>query len=153
MEACCKNFSSDHGCSSESCDYELRQCFPCVYRPFKFFIVDRLPFIKWLRRYTPKCFISDLIAGLTVALMLVPQALAYATIAGLPLRVCLRGEIPIERMNVCARARVLCTCEHDIMVVYSYSMDSILHLWDVSCTPSSVPVRTCPLVRQPSSPC
>ncbi|KAL5484099.1 hypothetical protein EMCRGX_G020545 [Ephydatia muelleri] len=55
-------------------------------RDYKFFIVDRLPFIKWLRRYTPKCFISDLIAGLTVALMLVPQALAYATIAGLPLR-------------------------------------------------------------------
>ena len=86
MEVCCKNFSSEHGCSSESCDYELRQCFPCVYRPFKFFIVDRFPFIKWLRRYTPKCLILDCIAGLTVALMLVPQALAYATVAGLPLR-------------------------------------------------------------------
>ena len=30
---------------------------------------------------------SDLIAGLTVGLMVVPQALAYASIAGLPLEV------------------------------------------------------------------
>ena len=100
MEVCCKNFSSEHGCSSESCDYELRQCFPCVYRPFKFFIVDRFPFIKWLRRYTPKCLILDCIAGLTVALMLVPQALAYATVAGLPLRVRLYVEKFHSRMTV-----------------------------------------------------
>lgn len=127
MEACCKNFSSDHGCSSESCDYELRQCFPCVYRPFKFFIVDRLPFIKWLRRYTPKCFISDLIAGLTVALMLVPQALAYATIAGLPLRVCLRGEIPIERMNV--RARVCCVPVSMILWSFTHTVWTLFFIY------------------------
>ena len=107
MKACCKIFSSDNGCSYESCDYELKQCFPCVYRPFQFFIADRFPFFKWLRKYTPKCFVSDFIAGLTVALM---QALAYATIAGLTLRVRVLGEVPFE-LFACVRACVrVCAC-------------------------------------------
>jgi sodium-independent sulfate anion transporter 11 len=43
----------------------------------------RLPFIKWARCYTRKDFISDLIAGITVGLTVVPQSMAYAAIAGL----------------------------------------------------------------------
>lgn len=43
----------------------------------------RLPVIGWIRRYTKKDFISDMIAGVTVGLTVVPQSMAYAAIAGL----------------------------------------------------------------------
>ncbi|MEN3027875.1 MAG: sulfate permease [Aquificaceae bacterium] len=43
-----------------------------------------LPFLRWFRNYEGKTFSSDLIAGLTVAVVLVPQSMAYALIAGLP---------------------------------------------------------------------
>lgn len=66
--------------------YEAKTCFPCVLDPKDYFI-RKVPFIKWLRRYSPSKFLSDVIAGMTVGLMVVPQALAYAKIAGLPLEV------------------------------------------------------------------
>ena len=43
---------------------------------------DRFPIVKWLPKYNTKTLISDIIAGLTVGLMVVPQSLAYAKIAG-----------------------------------------------------------------------
>ena len=67
--------------------YELEENFPCCYKPLEYFILDRFPFLKWLRKYRPRTLVSDIIAGLTVGLMVVPQALAYASIAGLPLEV------------------------------------------------------------------
>ena len=70
--------------------YELVECFPCVFRPLGYFLVDRLPVVRWLCRYNPRTFLSDAIAGVTVGLMVVPQALAYARIAGLPLEVSAR---------------------------------------------------------------
>ena len=42
-----------------------------------------LPFRRWLP-YSRSLFRSDFIAGLTVALVLVPQSMAYAQLAGLP---------------------------------------------------------------------
>lgn len=42
------------------------------------------PFISWMRSYTKELAIADFIAGLTVAVVLVPQAMAYALLAGLP---------------------------------------------------------------------
>lgn len=47
------------------------------------FIKERVPVLKWGPQYDSKKCISDLIAGFTVALTVMPQALAYATIAGL----------------------------------------------------------------------
>lgn len=45
-----------------------------------------LPITEWLPKY-PKAFLSgDLAAGLTVGIMLVPQGMAYALIAGLPVQ-------------------------------------------------------------------
>ncbi|MFA7400466.1 MAG: SulP family inorganic anion transporter, partial [Sideroxydans sp.] len=42
-----------------------------------------LPFMSWwpLRGHTVR---ADLIAGITVALVLIPQSMAYAQLAGLP---------------------------------------------------------------------
>ena len=42
------------------------------------------PFIGWMRTYKRKYLRGDLIAGLTVAVILIPQGMAYAMLAGLP---------------------------------------------------------------------
>ena len=42
------------------------------------------PFLEWFKDYTKQDFRADLIAGVTVALVLIPQSMAYAQLAGLP---------------------------------------------------------------------
>jgi len=42
------------------------------------------PFLRWIKGYTVTALRVDLIAGLTVALVLIPQSMAYAQLAGLP---------------------------------------------------------------------
>jgi sulfate permease, SulP family len=51
----------------------------CNVRPSRL-----LPFLEWLPGYRASYFKGDLFAGLTVALVLVPQSMAYAQLAGLP---------------------------------------------------------------------
>jgi SulP family sulfate permease len=46
--------------------------------------LKRLPFLQWPRP-TPRLMQSEALAGLTVGLMLVPQGIAYALLAGMPL--------------------------------------------------------------------
>jgi MFS superfamily sulfate permease-like transporter len=43
-----------------------------------------LPFTQWFKGYRPEHLRIDLISGLTVALVLIPQSMAYAQLAGLP---------------------------------------------------------------------
>ncbi|MGM0653769.1 MAG: SulP family inorganic anion transporter [Thermodesulfobacteriota bacterium] len=43
-----------------------------------------LPFIEWFKDYSLAKFKIDFVAGLTVALVLIPQSMAYAQLAGLP---------------------------------------------------------------------
>ncbi len=47
-------------------------------------LADAVPAIRWLPDYDRSWWRSDLAAGLTVGAMLVPQAMAYALLAGLP---------------------------------------------------------------------
>ena len=42
------------------------------------------PFLQWLGTYDKTNFSKDLVAGLTVGVVLIPQGMAYAMIAGLP---------------------------------------------------------------------
>src|SRR5512143_2864244 len=42
------------------------------------------PFLEWLKSYNVGKLRDDAIAGLTVALVLIPQSMAYAQLAGLP---------------------------------------------------------------------
>lgn len=42
------------------------------------------PFLQWLTNYNKTNFTKDLVAGLTVGIILIPQGMAYAMIAGLP---------------------------------------------------------------------
>jgi high affinity sulfate transporter 1 len=46
-----------------------------------------VPSIAWLRQYPREWLRPDLTAGLTAAAVVIPKAMAYATIAGLPLQV------------------------------------------------------------------
>ena len=46
-----------------------------------------LPFADWLFSYQKEWLQPDLIAGLTTAAVVIPKAMAYATIAGLPVQV------------------------------------------------------------------
>nr|EAQ71607.1 hypothetical protein MGCH7_ch7g1014 [Pyricularia oryzae 70-15] len=48
------------------------------------YLLDKAPIIGWLPKYNPRWLINDAIAGLTLGLMLIPQGLAYAKIAEIP---------------------------------------------------------------------
>ncbi|RJR25512.1 MAG: STAS domain-containing protein [Desulfobacteraceae bacterium] len=48
-------------------------------------MLDKIfPFLGWFRNYSAEAFRADALAGLTVALVLIPQSMAYAQLAGLP---------------------------------------------------------------------
>eukprot|EP01136_Pigoraptor_vietnamica_P027357 Opistho-1_new@83551 len=51
----------------------------------KRYIKARIPILSWLPTYTRDDFFGDLVAGLTVALLVIPESLAFANLAGLPL--------------------------------------------------------------------
>jgi len=53
----------------------------------------RLPLLDWGRRYSRQNFSGDLIAALVVTIMLIPQGMAYAMLAGLPPQAGLYGAI------------------------------------------------------------
>lgn len=51
------------------------------------FLEKFIPVLNWLPQYRKEWFRFDLIAGLTVAAVAIPQSMAYAKIAGLPVQV------------------------------------------------------------------
>lgn len=46
--------------------------------------MKRIPILMWLPKYNTSMAVSDLVAGITVGLTVIPQAIAYASVAGLP---------------------------------------------------------------------
>ena len=52
-----------------------------------------LPILTWARKYNRETFSADLVAALIVTIMLIPQSLAYALLAGLPPEVGLYASI------------------------------------------------------------
>ncbi|KAF3759891.1 sulfate permease [Cryphonectria parasitica EP155] len=48
------------------------------------YLVDKVPIIQWLPQYNPRWIVNDLIAGITIGVLLVPQSLAYAKVANIP---------------------------------------------------------------------
>lgn len=51
----------------------------------------RLPILTWLPKYNSDCAVGDVVAGITVGLTVIPQALAYSNVAGLPAQYGLYG--------------------------------------------------------------
>lgn len=67
-----------------------------------------LPIFEWLPRYGRDDIAGDLMAGAVVAIMLVPQSMAYAMLAGLPLQVGLYASIlPLLLYALLGSSRVL----------------------------------------------
>ncbi|KAK9322017.1 sulfate transporter family-domain-containing protein [Lipomyces orientalis] len=55
-------------------------------REFGLYVYSLFPFIHWIGRYNLQWFIGDLVAGITVAAVVVPQSMAYAKLAELPVQ-------------------------------------------------------------------
>ena len=51
----------------------------------KYYLLAKVPIVEWLPRYHPSWLITDFISGLTIGVMLIPQGLAYAKIATIPI--------------------------------------------------------------------
>ncbi|KXN73534.1 hypothetical protein CONCODRAFT_46639, partial [Conidiobolus coronatus NRRL 28638] len=50
------------------------------------YFTSYLPILSWIFTYPPKWLINDCIAGITVSLVLIPQSLAYAGLAEVPVQ-------------------------------------------------------------------
>ncbi|KAG0208988.1 hypothetical protein BGX33_005887 [Mortierella sp. NVP41] len=55
-------------------------------RNFPRYVTERLPILKWLPKYQRAWAVRDIIAGITVGLIVVPQGMSYAKVAGLPVQ-------------------------------------------------------------------
>lgn len=66
------------------------------------------PILDWARRYRRADLVGDLMAGVIVAIMLVPQGMAYALLAGLPPQVGLYASIvPLLLYGIFGTSRTL----------------------------------------------
>jgi SulP family sulfate permease len=71
-------------------------------------LLPSLPILGWGRQYGRETLISDLVAALIVTIMLIPQSLAYALLAGLPPEVGLYASVaPLLLYAVFGTSRVL----------------------------------------------
>lgn len=50
-------------------------------------LFKKIPILNWLPNYRKEYIVNDMLAGITVGLTVIPQAIAYANVAGLPLQV------------------------------------------------------------------
>ena len=67
-----------------------------------------LPILKWGRRYDRNTLTGDLVAALIVTIMLIPQSLAYAVLAGLPPAASLYASVaPLLLYAIFGSSRVL----------------------------------------------
>ena len=67
-----------------------------------------LPILKWMKTYDRQMFSSDTIAAVIVTVMLIPQSLAYALLAGLPAEIGLYASIlPLIAYTIFGTSRTL----------------------------------------------
>ncbi|KAJ5106294.1 hypothetical protein N7456_002969 [Penicillium angulare] len=50
------------------------------------YLISLFPFLNWIGRYNLQWFVGDLVAGITVGAVVVPQGMAYAQLAELPVQ-------------------------------------------------------------------
>ena len=71
-------------------------------------LLPSLPILEWGRRYGRDTLVSDLVAAIIVTMMLIPQSLAYALLAGLPPEIGLYASVaPLLLYAVFGTSRVL----------------------------------------------
>ena len=75
-----------------------------MYRRIKQYV----PMLEWVSVYNSKSFTSDSIAAIIVTVMLIPQSLAYALLAGLPAEIGLYASIlPLVAYAIFGTSRAL----------------------------------------------
>lgn len=55
-------------------------------RQFVDYLISLFPFLNWIGRYNLQWFMGDLVAGITVGAVVVPQGMSYAQLAELPVQ-------------------------------------------------------------------
>jgi MFS superfamily sulfate permease-like transporter len=71
-------------------------------------VIARLPLLDWLLEYRKEWLRHDLVAGLTTAAVVIPKAMAYASVAGLPIQVGLyTALVPMITYGVLGTSRPL----------------------------------------------
>ncbi|KAK6579887.1 hypothetical protein PZA11_007595 [Diplocarpon coronariae] len=50
------------------------------------YLSDKLPIVQWISTYSPKWLADDAMAGVSVGMLMLPQALTYSGIAGVPIQ-------------------------------------------------------------------
>lgn len=87
----------------------------------------RLPVLNWLPQYRPNTAVADLVAGVTVGLTLIPQAIAYASLAGLHaqygLYSALAGAVVYVIFGTCKEVNVGPTALMSLLT-YTYTHDT-----------------------------
>lgn len=72
---------------------EAAKTIPNLRKSRRFNLARYLPFLNWLVHYRREDLVGDVMAGIIVTIMLVPQGMAYALLAGLPPQVGLYASI------------------------------------------------------------
>ena len=72
---------------------EAAKTAPNLRKSGRFSLPRYLPFLNWLVHYRREDLVGDVMAGIIVTIMLVPQGMAYALLAGLPPQVGLYASI------------------------------------------------------------
>lgn len=81
---------------------------PTTGRQPRFDVARFLPFWGWMRAYRREDLVGDVMAGVIVAIMLVPQGMAYAMLGGLPPQVGLYAAIaPLALYGLLGTSRTL----------------------------------------------
>lgn len=84
-----------------------------------------VPPAQWLKHYNKKDFTADLVAGLVVSIMMVPQSLAYALLAGLPPEMGLYASIlPIFAYALFGSSRALSVGPAALIAIMTASFSS-----------------------------
>ncbi|PRT56520.1 Sulfate permease 2 [Wickerhamiella sorbophila] len=63
-----------------------RDAFKDPWIKVKEYVLSLFPIVQWIYRYNYTWLVADLTAGLTVGVVVVPQSMSYAQIAGLPVQ-------------------------------------------------------------------
>lgn len=63
------------------------------------FLKRTFPLLGWIKGYDTDKAVSDLIAGITIGLTLIPQSIAYASLAGLEPQVFVKIKISVTLNN------------------------------------------------------
>jgi len=92
-----------------------------------------LPILSWLPKYQQAWLRTDLIAGLTVVALLIPEGMAYAEIAGMPPQtVFYAAPIGLLAFAIFGTSRQLIVAVSAIIATMSFSTVSLIAAPDTS---------------------